>query len=401
MKRKVINAAVCDARNVTEESLAGFGSIHINTGVLIVGKRSGELLNRYPVSMNAAKILELPDGQDIPVKTVNGKGEIGPDEDGTGAVLMVNGKLTVLNGSRDAVGSYYLIVVNGKALMPESCRGLPQMQVNGKTEYYPDGAVILKVGTQIDGLFVARAANPLYYCPGSLYFLDTAVGAEKLKEKGIAFAARRIVIAQGLVDGLVPAFDERAEIVRVPDGARLIDGDVDLKRKTIDKYGAKLCVTGDVSIRDAEALSSLKFLLADGKVSVNRELEDAFGEVESVVEELKIVDPDMGYITDRSKVTVGPALIGRYPNGVRIEDCAKVTISEELTSADIMDRLRIADCALVVCTKEQEEAVDLIAEDVARIRTSGQEKGEDPESGEEDPEDKEDVLTVNAAEYKM
>lgn len=47
MKNKVINAATCDAREVTEESLAGFEHITINSAILIVGERSRELLNDY------------------------------------------------------------------------------------------------------------------------------------------------------------------------------------------------------------------------------------------------------------------------------------------------------------------------------------------------------------------
>ena len=44
MKKKVINAATCDARSVTEESLAGFDKITINAAIMIVGERSKELL---------------------------------------------------------------------------------------------------------------------------------------------------------------------------------------------------------------------------------------------------------------------------------------------------------------------------------------------------------------------
>ena len=46
MKKKVINAATCDARGVTEESLAGFDNITINAAIMIVGERSKELLNK-------------------------------------------------------------------------------------------------------------------------------------------------------------------------------------------------------------------------------------------------------------------------------------------------------------------------------------------------------------------
>ena len=133
MKTKVINSAVCDARAVTEESLKGFERIIINSAVLIVGEDSKELLNKYPVTMNVANVLELPAGQDINVQTINGKAEIGPDSDGTGSFLMVNGKLTIADGSLDAVKSYYGIQVNGKVLMPRSFEGqFPNIKVNGK-----------------------------------------------------------------------------------------------------------------------------------------------------------------------------------------------------------------------------------------------------------------------------
>lgn len=405
-KNKMINAATCDARAVTEESLAGYENITINAAILIVGERSKELLNKYPVTMNVANILEVPDGQDVSVQSINGVGEIGPDADGTGVFLMVNGKLVIADGSQEAVKSYYRIMVNGKVLMPKSCEGLANVQVSGKTEYYPDGATILKADTQIDDLFISRAANTLYYSSGNLYFLDTGIDAEKMVSKGLKFTARKIVIAESVIGKLVSLFDEETEIIKVPDGTRLIDDDLELKLKTIKKYGTKLCVSGDVSIKDAEALSSLEYLFADGTVSVSKDLEEAFEEIESVYDKLKIIDPDLGYIVDRPMVKVGAAVLKKYPKGVQVEDCAKVTLSEDLSTTDIMEKLHIMDCAMVICTKEQEEAVNMIAEDVAMIQVAGQ--------AQEDEEDGmvggmlgsflgklKDAQVINAAEYKM
>ena len=141
-KNKMINAATCDARAVTEESLAGYEHITINASILIVGEHSRDLLNKYPVTMNVSSVVEVPDGQDASVQSINGAGEIGPDADGTGVLLLVNGRLVIADNSQDAVKSYYRIMVNGTVLMPESCEGqFPNIQVNGKTEYYPDAAL--------------------------------------------------------------------------------------------------------------------------------------------------------------------------------------------------------------------------------------------------------------------
>lgn len=403
MKNKVINAAICDTRYVTEESLAGFENITINAAVLIAGERSKELLNRYHVTMNVANMVNIQDEQDISVKSISGKCDIGPNANGTDVFLMVNGQLTIANDSLEAVKSYYGIMVNGQILMPKSYQGqLQNITGNGKTEYYPDGATILKADTKIDNLFISRALNPLYYCWGNLFFLDTEIDIEMLITKGIRFGAKRIIIAESLLAKIVSLLDEEAEIIRVPDGTRLIDDDLELKSRTIKKYGTKLCVCGDVSIQDAEALSFMEYLFTDGTVSVNKNLEEAFDEIESIYNNLEIVDPDAGYISERPAIKVGVSMLKKYPNGVRIEDCAKVTLSENLSQDDIMEKLHISNCALVICTKEQEEAVNMVAEDIAMIRVfvQNQDKDDDEMIGSIFGQMK-DAQVINAAEYKM
>ena len=100
-------------------------------------------------------------------------------------------------------------------------------------------------------------------------------------------------------------------------------------------------------------------------------------------------------------------MLGKYSSGVQVEDCARVTLSEDLTPEDIMDKLHIEDCAVVVCTKEQEEAVNMIAEDVAMIKISGQNEEEDTQDGSiggmlKDVLGKlKDTQVVNTVEYKM
>ena len=406
-KNKMINAATCDAREVTEESLAGYENITINAATLIVGERSKELLNRYPVTMNVANVLEIPDGLDVSVQSVNGKGEIGPDADGSGVFLIANGKLHIADGSRDALKSYYRILINGKALMPKSYEGqFPNIQVNGKTEYYPDGASILKADTQIDDLFISRASNTLYYSSGNLFFLDNGIDTEKMISGGFRFAAKKIVITESLIGRLVSLFDEETEIVKVPDGTHFVKGDLELKPKTIKKYGTKLCVSGDVNIFDADALSSLEYLFADGTISVSKDLEDTFEEIENVYDKLKIVDPDLGFISERPMVKVGTAVLKQYPKGVRITECAKVTLSEDLSAEDILEKLHIEECAIVVCSKEQEEAAHMISKEVGTIQVSRQ-ASEDEEDGMVNGMlgsffgKLKDTQMINAAEYKM
>lgn len=397
MKTKMINASTCDARHVSEDSLTGFDKISINAATLILGERAKELFNKYPVTMNVATTSEVPDDKDIVFKTVNGKHEIGSDADGTDVFLTVNGKLTISDDAKEAVKSFYKIIINGKVIMPKSLKGIASnMIINGKADYYPDGAFILKNNTVIDNLFVLRASSTFYYCPGTLYFLDQTIDTEKLISNGIIFSANKIVITESLLGKLVLLFDEDTEIVRIPDGSNLIDDDLDLKPKTIKKYGSKLCVSGDVSIRDAESLASLEFLFTEGSVTVSKDLEDAFDEIDSVYDELVIIDPDIEYVIGHSKAFVGTTMLNSKPKGVIVEDCAKIQLSEELSPEDILNKLKIRECALVACTKKQEEAVHMIATDVARIRATDGEGGNEKEN-----EISSDTQIINTVDYKM
>ncbi len=400
MKNKEINAAVCDARDVTEESLKGFESVTVQAAVLILGERSRDLFNRYPVHIDAATIINVPD--DISVRNENGQWEIGPETDGKGIFLIVNGKLTIENDALDAVNSFYKILVNGKTLMPLSYRGrIVNMEENGKTEYYPDGAKILKGDAVIDDLFVIRARNRLYYTPGTLYILDTGLDPDALLEKGLEFAAGKMVISESTLKKLAPILNEEAQLVRVPDGTRYIGDDLDLTMETIEKYGSRLCVYGDVTISDAEALSRLEYLYVDGDVNVEKRLEGAFRRVESVYEDLNTFSSDKGYIAENNSVTVGKEMLHRYPAGIVIKNCLKVKLSKELTQEDIFGKLSIIECPKVFCYKEQEEAVNMICREVPMIKiiSDGKENGEELED--EIPGRSKDTIYINAAQYRM
>lgn len=402
MKSKIINTTVCDARGVQESSLQNFDSIVINAAALLTDAPSRAILNRYPFTLNAATALDIPEGQNVRTQTVNGKYEIGPDTDGTDVFLVINGKVTLLNDSLHAARSFTRILVNGKILLPKSHLGqLQNLTLNGKAEPYPDGAVLIKDGADIDSLMLARASHPFYYCPGTLYFLSADLDIGKLKEKALRFGAKKIIVAESLLTALLPHLEEDAVLIRVPDGTRRIDDDTELTCKTIKKYGGKLCVRGDVRIHELEALLSLQYLHVQGTVYVDKHLEEAFEAVQSAYDALKILDPDVGYLTDRPVIKVNNAMLQQYAGGLRIEDCAKVTLAPDLSPTDILARLAISDCAIVRCTKDQEDAVHMIARDVAMIQSDGGETDRsasplDTLFGQEG-----DTQIINAIEYRL
>ena len=105
-------------------------------------------------------------------------------------------------------------------------------------------------------------------------------------------------------------------------------------------------------------------------------------------------------------IKVGTAVLKQYPKGVRITECAKVTLSEDLSAEDILEKLHIEECAIVVCSKEQEEAAHMISKEVGTIQVSRQ-ASEDEEDGMVNGMlgsffgKLKDTQMINAAEYKM
>lgn len=393
MKNKVINTALCDAREVKEENLQGFEDITVNAACLIVNDRAKDVLNRYPVTLNVASTIEIP--EDIRLKIVNGKEELGPDADGKDLFLLVNGSLTIRNGSLEAANSYSGIQVNGRVLMPESDRGkVRNLNVNGETLYYPDEASLLKPDTEIDRLFLARATHPFYHCPGWIFFLDTEIKQALGADRKIRFSAEKIIIDESLISEMIPRITEETEIICVPSGTRLIQDDLELKKNTVQKFGSKLFVCGDVTIHDEKAISGLDYLYATGTVRVDKTLEEAFEKIESHYEQYESIDPEAEYLYDRISVRVGSDSLIKNPAGIYIKACAKVILLPDLSPTEIRERIHISDCALVCCNREQEDSVRFVSEDVAVIELSDKEKGEENKK-----ETK--ALTVNAAQYRL
>ena len=73
-KKLIINAAVCDARNVSETTLDSYKDININAAMILASRESKDLMAKYNVSMNAAEVLEVSKDAEIIIQ--NGSFEI-------------------------------------------------------------------------------------------------------------------------------------------------------------------------------------------------------------------------------------------------------------------------------------------------------------------------------------
>ena len=384
MKKNLnVTAAVLDLRNVSEDTLASYEHIKLQAALMLTTPRVEALLAKYPVEMEVAN--SLPGGEDTVVSMVNGKANLTaaqkPEKD---TILMVNGKLTIAADAAGTLRSYNKIIVNGKALCPESLTAVvnEKAMVNGKLSVYPDEAVVLKGTVKLDKGFLIRAQSRLYWTEKQFVAVDAKLDVDALAAKGARLAGPKAVIAEPLAEKLVPLFTEDTELVILPEGVTFVDDDLKLTPAAVRRYGSKLYVTGDVNIpaESGKALEKVEYLHAGGDVTIAAALEDAFYAIpDAEYSELCVLKGRL--ITDKPMVRITPEMLDLDPEGVSCTDCALVTLDKALASEDIVEKLHISDCACIRCTMAQEAAVSAVSTDVAQIKvTDAPEERDDGET---------------------
>ncbi len=379
-KKLMINCGTCDARNVSEETLQAYENIIINCGEIIVTPETKVLLSRYGVTINCGDIMELE--KDVKIQSVNGSVQIrSTDRIQEKVFLDVNGKLEIGPNTQEVLKQYVGICVNGKVLCPESVSGsLGAVSVNGKTVVYPDGAVVLKKNAVIDRTFALRAREKLYWSEKRMIMADTKLDPVQLAAKGASFQAEEAIIAESLVEGLIDTIDEKTEIIIVPDGTVVVQDDLVLNELAVKKNGDRLYVLGDLDVEKGAGpwLERLSYLNIRGDVKVPKDLKDLLLEkAEEIGGEIRVKKGC--YLSDKLSLRITRKMLEQEKDGVQAEDCVTVKLDEDIPNDLIQERLSLHSCVTVRCTPEQEDAVNLICQDVVSIRT-----GEADKEGEED-----------------
>ena len=404
MKKMMVNCAMCDMRSVSEETLKNYEQITVNAASVLVTPETKELINRYNVMLNAADVMEVPAGENVKVSTHNGAYELtadGAPREGETAILWVNGSLTIGADAFQAAQAFYKINVNGAVTMPKSMSGkLSNLSVNGSINTYPDGAILLRRNAEIDKTFPLRVReNALYWAARRLVFTDAALNVEKLAEKGVRFASKSAIIAEGLAEAITPMLSEDTDILIVPDGTKFVNYPFKLNKRFLKKCGKRVFLNDDLTVEPeaAEILPEIEYLYVNGDVKLPAELVDAFEDVVEHYDELIIVKKTGKVIEDHVRATVDKALLEKYADGILVTDCAMVHIAKDVPSELILERLTIADCAQVYCSEEQEAAVSAISKDVASIGGNASLMDEFTGALHLNPEFK----MINAADYVM
>ena len=385
MKKNLnVEAAVLDLRHLSEETLAGYEKIRMQAALALTGPETETLLARYGVELEAA--LTQRCDSETTVNTINGKANLNAACKPEGKnILIVNGKLDIAADAADTLRAYEKIIVNGKVLCPESLVGLVTKvcAVNGKLSVYPDEAVVLKGTVKLDRLFLLRAQNRLYWTDRQFVAVDPKLDAVALAAKGARFSAPKVLLAERFAETLLPLFDENAEVTILPEGAALVEDDLELTDRSVRRYGSRIHVLGDVTVaaEAADALARLEYLHANGDVTLPAALEDAFyGIPDTAYGALRVLK---GKLLDGStSVKIDADTLALDADGVSCMDCAVVTLDPALTPEEILAKLHLNGCAVVRCTAAQEAAVTAVSTDVASIKVT------------DAPEPEKDVETV-------
>lgn len=396
-KKLKINCGTCDARNLTEDTLAAYEAVTINCGDLIVSPETQSLLSRYGVAMNCGNTRCLP--KDVTLVSVNGSRKITPADTVKGNIFLeVNGSLEIAPGCEKILESYVGMSVNGMVLCPESLGGcLYNVSVNGAVCLYPDDAVVLKRTAILDRLFALRAKDRLYWSDKRMVLVDPQLDGEKLAQKGARFQSKEIILAESLVDSLIDHIDERSNLVIVPDGTAVICDNVTLTSATLRQNGSMLYITGNLEITQdsREALEQITYLKVRGDATVPQEMQELLLEKAEIDGVLQVRDPFLGRrISEKNLLRISKWMLEQEEHGIWAEDCAIVKIDGDVTNELILSKLHLIECGAVKCAEDQESALAMVSEDCGVIGC-GEENVLDQMGLASDP----DTVTINAGDY--
>lgn len=372
-KKFLLNCEVCDTRKIKEEDYQDYEQMMINTELVIVDEKSKSILNRLPVTINQESMIELQEGVELEIRTINSNYEITGNTDvQEHTLLTVNGPLFIHTDAQETLSKYYKIVVNGPVRCPKSLEGnLGKISVNGPVMVYPDDCVILDKVFYMDKYFPLRAKEEKrYYAEKMVIIKDEEVDVAKLAAKNVEFVTNRLLVHESKVEDCIPMFDEKIDFIVVPDGMKIFYGKVILDEKFVKKEGSKLYVYGSVEVSpecDMVVLEkNIEKLIVNGDVTLKREQEESFQRIDAQYDRI-ILRWEGRMIENKVSVLVDGKLLEHSSKGVRIQNVAVVNIAEEVSQELILEKVEIINCAKVLCSEQQKSAVGIISQNVAMI----------------------------------
>ena len=262
-------------------------------------------------------------------------------------ILIVNGVLRIEEGCADALQKYVKIIVNGSVRYCEELQPyLTNMIVNGTSNVYPSGCVLLNKTEQLDKYFPIKAREgAIYYVEKKIIILDETFDVDKLLEKKVSFTTTKLVIRENLLEKMLPLFPANVELVVIPLGVAYVPEDAVIDDIFIKQFGNKIFIDGNAKIVETAIpyLSQLDYLEVVNEISITNNLLDAFLEYSFQYGSLKV---QKGKIVDKKiSLTIDNEFLEKNPEGVIVRKSALVKIAPDISNEDILTLLQFEYCA--------------------------------------------------------
>lgn len=379
-KNLMINCDVCDARNAKEEYLSGYEQIMINTDLLLVSAESRGVLERLPAICNTDNTLEVDDNANLIFQ--NGSMEINSSSAfPADTVFTVNGDLMIHSDtSRQTLEALRAVNVTGSLLCPASLLTcIKELYVTGETKTYPDDCIILPPVFTPDEYFHLRAREgQKYYVEQEVRLTAPGIDLGTLRDKKVQFISPRFFVPAEKAADALELFDEKASMVVIPRGYAFIDACEELSENLLRKCGNRLFFRGDLTLtgENLSLLSRLEKLYVSGTLLVPENLAEDFYQFDVECSSVKVVKEEKRRILENSpRIILDKNILTASPQGILVQNCAVLTIEENITPQDIIDHVEIVNCARVDCSENQKAAVYQKSSNVPQIG-SREENGE-------------------------
>lgn len=379
-KNLMINCDVCDARNAKEEYLSGYEQIMINTDLLLVSAESRGVLERLPAICNTDNTLEVDDNANLIFQ--NGRMEINSSSAfPADTVFAVNGDLMIYSDtSRQTLEALRAVNVTGSLLCPASLLTcIKELYVTGETKTYPDDCIILPPVFTPDEYFHLRAREgQKYYVEQEVRLTVPGISLAALGDKKVQFISPRFFVPAEKAADALELLDEKASMVVIPRGCAFIDACEEFSENLLRKYGNRLFFRGDLTLtaESIPLLSRLEKLYVSGTLLVPENLAEDFYQFDVECSSVKVVKEEKRRILENSpRIILDKNILTASPQGVLVQNCAVLTIDENITPQDILDHVEIVNCARVDCSENQKAAVYQKSSNVPQIG-SREENGE-------------------------
>lgn len=377
MKDLIINCEICDIRKLNPENYRQYGKISVNAELVLLNDRGKAALGELDISFNAEEFLEPDDDTDIEIASVTGRYSIsGNTRADSNTVLTVNGSVYIAPDAKGALQSFLKITVNGSILCAKSLAPfLSHVSANGSISFYPDDYTVLPGTFEIDKYFPLTAADGgKYFIQNTAKIKDSSIDLSLLAKKQVRFRAKKLILPEEKIEEAVPLFDSGTQFTVIPKGFSCADSSVKLDESLIEQYGRKIFVNGNLDARGdiSSIVSKIDEMIVNGKVTVTKKTKADFDSISAKYNKYEISKSVV--ICDKPAITLNDQLLKLSCDGVRIENCAHLTIAEEVRAQDILDLAELCNIAMVSCTEEQQAAVISIGENIAKISTDPSDK---------------------------